>query len=99
MFTNEVDFPTKITDMTDIRQFSQLTEELDTHQQDDNEDGINKAINSFRSAIEKLTTCEDGNDSHGIFNRLQLILCQLENLKVSNNSLIALCPATFGQTQ
>ena len=84
-FVNEDEIPTQITPISDIRQISQLTQELDTHQQDDNEIGINNAIYSVRSTIEKLTPCEKGKDSH-IFNRLQFILCQLENLTVSKNN-------------
>ena len=54
-------FPNKITSIPDIRQISQLIQELDIYQQDDIEFGINKAICSVRSTIEKLTTCEEGN--------------------------------------
>ena len=79
-FLDEVVIPTKITSITDIRQISQLTQELDTYERDDIEIGINKAICSVRSTIEKLTACEEGKEFQGIFNQLQFILCQLENL-------------------
>ena len=72
-FVNEDEIPTQITPISDIRQISQLTQELETHQQDDIEIGINNAIYSVRSTIEKLTTCEKGKDSQSIFNRLQFI--------------------------
>ena len=85
-FVNKDEIPTQITPISDIRQISQLTQELETHQQDDIEIGINNAIYSVRSTIEKLTTCEKGKDSQSIFNRLQFILCQLENLTVSKNN-------------
>ena len=47
---------------------------------------MNKAIVSVRSTVEKLTIEKDSKDSQSIFNRLQFILCQLENLKVSKNN-------------
>ena len=81
-FLNEDEIPTQITLISDIRQIYQLTQELDTHQQDDIEIGINNAICTVRSTIEKLTTSQEGS----VFNRLQFILCQLENLKVSKNN-------------
>ena len=40
-FVNEDEIPTQITHISDIRQISQLTQKLDTHQQDDIEIGIN----------------------------------------------------------
>ena len=89
-FVNEDEIPTQITPISDIRQISQLTQELETHQQDDIEIGINNAIYSVRFTIEKLTTCEKGKDSRSIFNRLQFILCQLENLTISKNRYIVL---------
>ena len=85
-YLNEVFIRTKIGQIDDIRQISLLIEELDTHQQDEIEFGMNKAIESVRSTVEKLTTEKDSKDFQSIFNRLQFILCQLENLKVSKNN-------------
>ena len=81
-FLNEDEIPTQITLISDIRQIYQLTQEFDTHRQDDIEIGINNATCTVRSTIEKLTTSQEGS----VFNRLQFILCQLENLKVSKNN-------------
>ena len=85
-FVNEVEVKSQITHLSDIRQIYQLTQKLDTHEQDDVAIGINNAINSVRSTIEKFTICEEDSQSMSIFNRLQFILCQLENLKVSKNN-------------
>ena len=51
-FVNEDEIPTQITLISDIRQISQLTQELDTHKQDYIEIGINIAICSARSTIQ-----------------------------------------------
>ena len=50
-FVNEDEIPTQITLISDIRQISLLTQELDTQQQDDIEIGIYDAICSVRSTI------------------------------------------------
>ena len=77
---------TKITDITDIRQISDLIEELDTHQQDEIEVGIMEATDSVRLTVEKLKTKDDTKELKDISIRLQFILCQLENLKLSKNN-------------
>ena len=73
-FLNEVEVPTKITDIHDIRKISELTEGLDTYQQDDIEAGINKAIGAVRSTIKKLSTYEDGKDSQGVLKSAAIYL-------------------------
>ena len=85
-FLNEVEMKTKITDITDIRQISDLIEELDTHQQDEIEVGIMEATDSVRLTVEKLKTKDDTKELKDISIRLQFILCQLENLKLSKNN-------------
>ena len=50
---------TRISQITDMRQISQLLQELDTYQKpDDIELGITKAIESVKYTVEKLTTNE-----------------------------------------
>ena len=59
-FLNEVPIQTRISQITDMRQISQLLQELDTYQKpDDIELGITKAIESVKYTVEKLTTNED----------------------------------------
>ena len=85
-FLNEVPIQTRIYQITDMRQISQLLQELDTYQKpDDIELGITKAIESVKYTVEKLTTNEVTtiHDSQTLLNRLQFILCQLENLDMS----------------
>ena len=47
--------------------------------------GITKAIECVKYTVEKLTTNEDttGHSSQTLLNRLQFILCQLENLDIT----------------
>ena len=82
-FLNEVEMKTKITDITDIRQISDLFEELDTHQQDEIEVGIMEASDSVRLTEDKLKTKDGTKELKDISIRLKFILCQLENLKLS----------------
>ena len=85
-FLNEVPIQTRISQITDMRQISQLLQELDKYQKpDDIELGITKAIESVKYTVEKLTTNEVTtiHDSQTLLNRLQFILCQLENLDMS----------------
>ena len=69
-----------------MRQTSQFVQELDTYQRPDEiKFGITKAIECVKYTVEKLTTNEDttGHSSRTLLNRLQFILCQLENLDIT----------------
>ena len=88
MFSSEFEiFPTKITSLTDIRQISQLIQELDTYQQDDIEFGINKAICSVRSTIGKLTTYEEGKYSQGFSIGYSLSCANLKILRFQRTTV------------
>ena len=61
-------------------------QERDKYQRpDDIKLGITKAIECVKYTAEKLTTNEDttGHSSQTLLNRLQFILCQLENLDIT----------------
>ena len=85
-FLNEVPIRTQISKITDIRQISELLQDLDTYQKPDEiEIGITKAIKSVEYIIGKLTDNEDTtmHNSQTLLSRLQFIICQLENLDAS----------------
>ena len=80
-FLNEAPIRTRISQITDMRQISQLIQELDTYQRSDEiKLGITEAIECVKYTVEKFTTNEDttGHYSQTLLNRYNLFYVSLK---------------------